>query len=362
MSDGEKDLDELRAAIDAIDSDILNLINSRAALAVEVGKLKRKDNSDAVFYRPDREAIILKRVLERNPGPMSAPEAARIMRELMSACLALENPLTVAYLGPAGTYTHLAALKQFGGSLVGAPVASIEEVMREVESSSANFGVVPVENSIEGGVSQTLDALRESQLKVCGEVLLGIHHQLLGTARDLSVIKKVYAHAQALAQCRRWLAVNLPHAECLPASSNAEAARMVAGDNTAAAIAAEVAAEIYGLEILHRNIEDEPGNTTRFLVVGNIAPAASGDDVTSLMFTTANRPGALHDVLSVLAQANISMNRIESRPLREATWDYVFFVDVDGHAESPALRAALETLEAKTSYLKILGAYPRAVM
>jgi chorismate mutase/prephenate dehydratase len=284
------------------------------------------------------------------------------MREIMSACLALEHPLRVAYLGPDGTYTHLAALKHFGGSINGAPVASIEEVMREVESGGASYGVVPVENSLEGGVTQTLDALRESSLKLSGEIVLAIHHQLLSRAESLTDITHVFAHSQALAQCRRWLATHLPHAECVPVASNAEGARRAHADAKAAAIAGEVAAEIYATPILRRNIEDDVGNTTRFVVVGRDVVPASGADVTSIMFTTPNRPGALHEVLSVLADAGISMTRIESRPLREAAWDYVFFVDLDGHIDTPIVADALAELERRTSRLKILGSYPRAVL
>lgn len=362
MAGDAKDLDTLRDEIDVIDGELLRLLNARAALAVEVGKAKRQSGGEVVFYRPEREAAILRRVSEQNPGPLSGPEATRLMREIMSACLALEHPLQIAYLGPEGTYTHLAAQKHFGGSVVGLPAMDIADVIREVEAGSAQYGVVPLENSLEGGVNQTLDALRESPLKICGEVVLGIHHQLLSQATELGEIKRVYAHAQALAQCRHWLAANLAAAECAPLSSNAEAARRVCREPDAAAIAGEVAAEIYDLNILRANIEDDPGNTTRFVVLGRDAPPPSGKDVTSLMFTTANRPGALHEVLSVLASAGISMTRIESRPLRQEAWDYVFFVDIEGHAENATVRDALRLLEDKTSLLKVLGAYPRAVL
>ncbi|MFT4563943.1 MAG: chorismate mutase/prephenate dehydratase [Gammaproteobacteria bacterium] len=357
-----KELDTLREKIDAIDTELIRLINERAAVAIEVGELKRSSDGNAVFYRPEREAEILRRVIARNPGPLPAPEAARLMREVMSACLGLEHPLTVAYLGPEGTYTHLASLKHFGGSINGIGVASIDEVMREVEVDGAHYGVVPVENSLEGGINQTLDALRESPLKICGEVVLNIHHQLLSVAHKLEEIKRVYAHPQALAQCRRWLAINLPGVECSPSSSNGEAARKVRDEVDAAAIASEVAAGIYGLSILRKNIEDEPGNTTRFVVLGVNSPPPSGRDLTSLMFTTANRPGALHEILSIFASENISMTRIESRPLRREAWDYVFFVDIEGHVDVENVRDTLERVEQKTSSLKILGSYPRAAI
>jgi chorismate mutase/prephenate dehydratase len=357
-----KDLDSLRGKIDAIDGELLRLMNARAALAVEIGKVKRTRGGDIAFYRPEREAMILRRVLKNNPGPLAATDAARLMREIMSACLALEKPLRVAYLGPEGTYTHLAALKNFGGSIDGVPLATIDDVMREVESTGANYGVVPVENSVEGGVNQTLDALRDSPLQLCGEVVLNIHHQLLSIAPEFTSIKRVYAHTQALAQCRHWLSANLPVAECIPLRSNGEAARRVRDEPDAAAIASDVAAEIYQLNVLRKNIEDEPGNTTRFVVVGDKSPPPSGRDVTSLMFTTANRPGALHEILSVLAAKDISMTRIESRPLRQEAWDYVFFVDIEGHAEIDKVAEALSLVESKTLLLKILGSYPRAVV
>ncbi len=362
MADDTKELRDLRGEIDALDSELLRLINRRAQLAAEVGKVKRQGDDNATFYRPEREAMILRRVLEQNPGPLSGPESTRLMREIMSACLALEQQLSVAYLGPEGTYTHLATLKHFGGSINGAPVSSIEEVMRVVEAGSADFGVVPVENSLQGGINQTLDALRESPLKICGEVVLNIHHQLLSSASDISAIKRIYAHSQALDQCRRWLAENMPGAECTPVSSNGEAARRVRDETDAAAIAGAAAAEIYELDILRENIEDYPGNTTRFVVLGESWPPPSGTDVTSIMFTTPNRPGALHDVLNVLAERKISMTRIESRPLRQESWDYMFFVDIDGHADTEMVKQAIAQLESKTSLLRILGSYPRAVI
>ena len=362
MSEDGKSLDELRADIDALDSELLRLINARAALAMAVGAVKRAASENPEFYRPEREAAILRRFVAQNPGPLPDAEAARLMREIMSACLALEHPLRVAFLGPEGTYTHVATLKHFGGSIDTAPLGTIEDVVRDVESGSAHHGVVPLENSIEGGVNQTLDALRESPLKICGEVVLAIHHQLLSRATDVASVERVYAHPQALAQCRRWLATNVPHAECVPLASNAEGARRASEEPDAAAIAGEVAAATYDIGILRRNIEDATGNTTRFVVLGDTSPPPSGRDVTSIMFTTPNRPGALHDVLAVLAEAAISMTRIESRPLREAAWDYVFFVDIDGHAEEPSVAAALSALEQRTSRLKILGAYPRAAL
>lgn len=356
-----KDLDDLRSEIDTVDAELLRLINKRADLAIQVGDVKRASSQDATFYRPEREATILRRIAAQNPGPLPAEEATRLMREVMSACLALEHQLRVAYLGPEGTYTHLAALKHFGGSIDAIGIASIEDVIREVEAGSAAYGVVPLENSLEGGVNQTLDGLRESALKMCGEVVLNIHHQLLSTASSLTEIRCVYAHAQAVAQCRHWLTANLPMAEIIPVSSNGEAARRVQDESHGAAIASAVAGEIYALGTLRKNIEDDPGNTTRFVVIGEKYPAPSGKDVTSLMFTMPNRPGALHEILSVLAAEKISMTRIESRPLRRETWDYVFFVDIEGHVDVDNIRKAIGLLENKSSHLKVLGSYPRAI-
>jgi len=362
MAGNKKDLHALRAEIDSVDVELLRMINVRAQLAVDIGQLKQDSGEDVVFYRPEREAAILRRVLEQNSGPLPSAEAVRLMREIMSACLALERQLRIAYLGPEGTYTHLATLKHFGSSIKSAPASSIGDVIRDVEAGSADFGVVPVENSLEGGVNQTLDSLRDSPLRICGEVVLSIHHQLLSNVNDISEIKQVYAHAQALGQCRRWLSENLSHAQFIPVSSNGEAARRVREEVDVAAIAGAVAADIYSLNTLRKNIEDHPGNTTRFVVLGNSSPPPSGKDVTSIMFTAPNRPGALHDVLGVLSGAKISMTRIESRPLRQESWDYVFFVDLEGHSETDRVRDALLEIEAKTSQLKILGSYPRAIL
>ncbi|MEM7469383.1 MAG: prephenate dehydratase, partial [Pseudomonadota bacterium] len=293
----ETDLEQLRGEIDNVDRELLRLINLRASIAIEVGKVKRAMDSAPKFYRAEREAQILRAHAENNPGPLPDAEAARILREIMSACLALEHPLNVAYLGPDGTYTHLAVLKHFGGSVKQMPLASISDIVEAVEVSRADFGIVPLENSLEGSVNQTMDALVDSTLKIHGEVYVEIEHQLLSLATNAQEIEVVHAHPQALAQCRRWLDQNLPNAKRATAPSNAEGARIAAEQKNAAAIASRRAAELYGLNILRSNIEDAPDNTTRFVVLGKLSPPPSGEDITSFVFTTPNRPGALHDVL-----------------------------------------------------------------
>lgn len=355
-------LKAVRDQIDAIDGELLRLLNARAEFALKVARIKRENGLGTELYRPDREAQVLRRIKTLNPGPLPDDEVARLVREVMSACLALEQPIKVAYFGPAGTYTHTAARKHFGGAVALTPCASIDEVLRTVAGGTADFGVVPVENSLEGPVNQTLDGLRDSDLQICGEVLLEVHHQLLTKASDLASVARVRAHPQALAQCRHWLDAHCPRAEQLSASSNAEAARLVVDEPAAAAIAGEMASSLYELPILARNIEDDPSNTTRFLVLGRLKCAASGGDRTSLMFVTPNRPGALHDLLGAFAEARISMTRIESRPQPHSRWDYVFFVDIEGHQGDEHVALALAKVAQRTSLLRVLGSYPRAVL
>jgi chorismate mutase/prephenate dehydratase len=354
-------LDGLRNRIDALDEQIQTLINARAACAREVATVKLAGGEEPHFYRPEREAAVLRRVGERNPGPLPAEEMVRLFREIMSACLALEKQLTIAYLGPEGTFTQAAALKQFGHSVKTLALDGIDAVFREVEAGAADYGVVPVENSTEGVVSHTLDMFQRFPLSICGEVELRVHHHLL--ARDASVrISRVLAHQQALAQCRGWLEANLPHAEHVAVGSNAEAARLVSKDDTAAAIASEAAAEIYELDIIEHNIEDQPNNTTRFLVIGQQAVLPSGNDKTSLLISLHNKPGALYAMLQHIAQQGVSMTRIESRPSRQGLWDYVFYIDVDGHRDDAAVTAALAALQQEAVAVKVLGSYPKAVI
>ena len=356
----ESRLDQLRKRIDVLDEQIQTLLNERARCAQQVAEAKRaEDAGTTVFYRPEREAEVLRRVRERNAGPLSGDEMTRLFREIMSACLALEQPLMVAYLGPEGTYTQEAALKHFGHSIQLRSLSAIDEIFREVEAGSADFGVVPVENSSEGAINHTLDMFIRSPLKICGDVELRIHHQLIGNADGLDAVKSVHAHQQSLAQCREWLDANLPGVERIAVSSNAEAAAQAGKDNTIAAIASEAAAQTYGLETLAANIEDDPNNTTRFLIIGDHPVGRSGKDKTSLMVMLHNKAGALYSLLEPVSRHGVSMTKIESRPSRQSKWDYVFFVDVDGHCEDENVAAALAELESRASMLKVLGSYPR---
>jgi chorismate mutase/prephenate dehydratase len=358
---GSKDkLPELRRRIDALDEQIQTLINERAACAQAVADVKQADGAEH-YYRPEREVAILRRVSERNTGPMPSEEMVRLFREIMSACLALEKPLTIAYLGPEGTFTQSAALKQFGHSVDTVALDGIDDVFREVEARTADYGVVPVENSTEGVVRHTLDLFQHSPLHVCGEVQLRIHHHLLVRPGEYP-ITQVMAHQQALAQCRAWLEANLPNAEHVAVASNAEAARRVTEVDGAAAIASETAAELYGLEIKQSNIEDEPDNTTRFLIIGRQAALPSGNDLTSLLISVHNKPGTLYQMLQHIARHGVSMTRIESRPSRQGVWEYVFYIDVEGHQEDAPVAAALADLEKGAFAVKVLGSYPRAVI
>lgn len=356
-------LEAIRARIDDLDEELLKLLSERARCAQEVARIKRETEPDAEFYRPEREAQVLRRIQEKNPGPLDAEEMARLFREIMSACLALEEPLKVAFLGPEGTFTQAAALKHFGHSVETVPLGAIDEVFREVGSGAAHYGVVPVENSTEGVVTHTLDQFMQSPLRICGEVALRIHHHLLSAApMAREEIQRVYSHQQSLAQCREWLDANLPQAERIPVSSNAAAAKRVLEEPGVAAIASEAAAERYGLHILNANIEDAPDNTTRFLVIGPRASGPSGRDKTSLLVSTSNRPGALYRLLEPFARANVSLTRIESRPSHCVNWDYVFFIDLEGHEEDAKVREAIETLRKEADLVKVLGSYPRAVL
>lgn len=360
MSADEK-LDELRGRIDALDEQIQSLINARAECAIEVAGVKLGGEKDTQFYRPEREAAILRRVSKRNTGPMPDEAMVRLFREIMSACLALEKPLSVAYLGPAGTFTQAAAVKQFGHAVNTVALDGLDDVFREVEAGAADYGVVPVENSTEGVISHTLDLFQHSPLSICGEVELRIHHHLLAKHGDVK-ITRVLAHQQALAQCRGWLEANLPDAGHIAVGSNSEAASLVSEDDTAAAIASETAAELYSLATLAKNIEDRPDNTTRFLVIGSQAVPPSGNDKTSLLISVNNKPGALYEMLQPIAKHNISMTRIESRPSRQAMWEYVFYIDLDGHRDDAGVAAAIAALEEKTFAVKVLGSFPKAVI
>lgn len=358
----QQQLHQVRASIDALDEQIRRLINERAMLARETARIKQAFNLGENCFRPEREAEVLQRVIARNQGPLSDKEIARLFREIMSACLALETPLKVAYLGPEGTFTEGAALKHFGHSVTTRPLITIDEVFREVEAGSAHYGVVPVENSTEGAITHTLDRFLVSPLRICGEVELRIHHHLLSLSETMAKVSRLYAHQQSLAQCRRWLDAHLAGCERIPVNSNAEAARRAANEPDCAAIAGDRAREIYGLQALATNIEDEPGNTTRFLVIGSQTVVPGGNDKTSLLVSGPNRSGLLYDLLRPLAENGISMTRLESRPSRRALWDYVFFIDLEGHIEDCKVAAAVAALKAQASFLKLLGSYPRAVI
>lgn len=358
----EEKLAQIRERIDSLDAQIQELITARARCAQEVAAVKQESNDRSSFYRPEREAQILRLVQERNTGPLSNEEIARLFREIMSACLALEEPLQIAFLGPEGTFTQAAALKHFGHSVTTLPLTAIDEVFREVESGTSQYGVVPIENSTEGVINHTLDMFMHTSLRICGEVEVRIHHHLLGNVEDPAAAVRIYSHQQSLAQCREWLDAHLPHADRIAVSSNAEAARRAAAEGKALAIASDTAADLYRLKVLAANIEDEPDNTTRFLVIGRHTVKPSGNDKTSLLVASDNRAGALYSLLGPFVSHRISMTRIESRPSRRGMWDYVFFIDIEGHEEDATVAEALGELSQHASLLKILGSYPRAVL
>ena len=361
---GAVDLGGIRERIDGIDAQIHALINDRARLAQLVGISKSAAGKAVDFYRPEREAEVLRKALDRNDGPLRDEEIARLFREIMSACLAQQEPLKVAFLGPEGTFTQAAVLKHFGSSVRALPLPAIDEVFHEVEGGVADFGVVPIENSSEGTVNHTLDMFLASSLKICGEVELRIHHHLMGRMSTLADVRRVCAHAQALGQCRGWLDEHLPDVERIAESSNAEGARRARDERGTAAIASRAAAEIYVLTLLADEIEDRPDNTTRFLVIGRKLFSRSGADRTTLLVsaTGTDDAGALFRLLKPFAEHRVNMTRIESRPSRKKKWDYVFFIDVEGHVSDPPLAKALASLEKHASLFKILGSYPRAVL
>lgn len=351
-----------RDAIDAIDSRIVSLLNERATHARAIGELK----GTGTVYRPEREAEVLQRVQALNRGPLPDEAVARLFREMMSECLALERPLQIAYLGPEGTFTQLAAIKHFGHAAKTVPCTTVDESFRLVEARQADYVVAPVENSTEGSVGRTLDLLVASPLRACGEVVLRIHHHLLRhpeSTAGMGGLSKIYAHAQALAQCHEWLNKNLPeNVARISVSSNAEAARLAQADPNAAAIASQAAAERYGLAKLASNIEDEPNNTTRFLVLGWQDTQTTGRDKTSLIVSAPNKVGAVHTLLQPFADCGVSMTKLESRPSRAGLWEYVFFIDIEGHEHQESVQAALAALSERAAFLKIIGAYPMAVL
>jgi len=364
-------LDDLRNKIDAIDAKIEALISERARCAQAVAQVKiaeakqdkNKTVEPPVFYRPEREAQVLRKVMERNEGPLDNEEMARLFREIMSACLAIEQPTRVAYLGPEGTFTQAATIKHFGHSAVTIPLSAIDEVFREVAAGAVNYGVVPVENSTEGVVNHTLDNFLESGVKICGEVELRIHHHLLISKQTkMDGITRIYSHAQSLAQCRKWLDSHYPGIERVAVSSNAEAAKRIKGEWHSAAIAGDMAAELYDLEKIAEKIEDQPDNSTRFFIIGSKEVPASGVDKTSVIVSVHNKPGALHDLLVPFQRAGIDLTRVETRPSRSGRWTYVFFIDFAGHRDDAKVKKVLQEVADQSADLKILGSYPQAVM
>ncbi len=358
-------LESVRQRIDVIDRELQRLLNERAACALSIGRIKQApaDDEEPVYYRPEREAQILTRIKEENEGPLSDDDLARLFREVISCCLNLEQPLTIAYLGPQGTYTEAATIKQFGHFAGTRAQTSIDEVFREVESGGAHYGVVPVENSTEGMINHTLDCFMESSLNICAEVELPIHHALMVNQHNGDTpITQIISHSQSLAQCRGWLNGHYPGIDHTSVNSNAEAARQVSENMGIAAIAGEMAAERYGLRVIANNIEDQADNKTRFLVIGRQKVGPSGRDKTSLLVSTRNEPGALYKVLEPFHRHDISLTRIETRPAKSGSWSYVFFIDFDGHQSQPEIQAVLADVADVALEVRPLGSYPQAVL
>jgi chorismate mutase/prephenate dehydratase len=355
-------LSRVRDKIDSLDRQVQSLISERARLAFRVRETKGDSKAAVDYFRPEREAQVLRGVVERNDGPLSDSEMIRLFREIMSACLAQQEPLKVAFLGPEGTFTQQAVYRHFGHSVHALSLPSIDGVFEQVQSGEADFGVVPIENSSQGIVSHTLDMFLVSDLKICGEIELRVHQNLLSLAKSLDQIERVYSHEQSLSQCKNWLKAHLPGRELIPVGSNSEAARRVRNTPEAAAIAGRAAADVYGLPILSADIEDHPDNTTRFLVIGRKLFAPSGEDKTTLLLSGHEGPGLLYGLLQPFQAHGVNMTRIESRPSRRGKWAYVFFVDVEGHAEDENVAAALADLEKVSKLSRVLGSYPKAIL
>ena len=356
-------LDALRERINAIDATLLALISERAALAQQVAEAKLAVDPQAIFYRPEREAEVMRRIMALNQGPLPDEEMARLFREIMSSCLALEQPVKAAYLGPEGTFSQQAMLKQFGGAVAGVPVASIPEVFRQVESGAAAYGIVPIENSTEGAINSTFDALITSSVRICGEVFLPIHNNLIGRANALDQpVVRIYSHPQPLAQCRGWLAANYPNAELIAVASNAEAAKRAAHEEGAVAIAGAQVTQYFDVEVLVSNIEDLSSNVTHFLVIGHESVGPSGDDRSLLLATMHNQAGALERLLAPLSRHAIDITHLETRPSRVQPWQYVFFIEVKGHCKEGPLADALRELAGSTIDIRVLGSWPSAVI
>lgn len=359
MTDFMNELKTLRDKIDRFDDEILALLTQRAEVVQSVGELKREKGVEtAAFYRPEREEQILRRLQAQNKGPLTDAMVARLFREIMSACFALEQPVRVAFLGPVGTFSHAATLKQFGHAVDAQAVESFAAIFRAVEAGQCHFGIVPVENASEGAVAQVLDLLARSGLQVCAEVVLPIEQCLLGKDENWRGAQKVFSHAQSLGQCRAWLAEHLPNAQLVEVSSNAEAARLASSENHALAVAGRAAAELFDLRVLQAGIEDMLGNATRFWVLGKQSVAPSGEDKTSVVVSMRNTTGALYRVLEPFARLGVSLTRVESRPSRQNAWEYMFFLDFEGHVEDSAVQAVLAELKESAAWLRVLGSYP----
>jgi len=353
-----KDIQQYRQSIDRIDDEILRLLNERSKNVVEIGKLKKQSDTEANLHTPGREAEIVDRLMRQNQGPFPNDAIRTVYREIMSASLSLEGPQTVAYLGPRATFTHLACIQKFGESAQYVPVNSIKDVFNEVERGRANFGVVPIENSTEGVVNHTLDMFVDSSLLIYGEVLQEVSHHLLSKADRSEDIKKIYSHPHAIAQCRNWLETNLPHVPLSEVPSTARAAELCVDDLSGAAIASELAGQLYGLKVLKARIEDNINNFTRFLVLSQKPSERTGKDKTSVMLSVKDKVGALYELLRPFASHGINMTKIESRPSRRKAWEYIFFVDIEGHLEEDRVKKALEEIKGRCLFLKILGSYP----
>ncbi len=355
----KESLDALRKKIDHVDAKLVELLNERASLAKQIGYAKSLDGQE--IFVPGREKEIFKRISTLNSGPLPEKSVHSIYREILSASRSLEAPLTVAYFGPEATYTHMAARDRFGSSTTYVPMASIPDVFQEVKLDRVDYGVVPIENSTEGIVTHTLDMLVEADVKICAEVVLDVHHCLLSRSGNTEDVREIVSHPQALAQCRRWITTNYPNARVTEAPSTAQAAHMASKDGGLAAIASALAKELYGLEVVARNIEDQANNITRFLVIGAHSPKPSGDDKTSIVFSVKDEVGVLHRMLDPFAKNRINLTKIESRPLKQKPWEYLFFLDLEGHIEEPRIQKAIKKLEKICLFIKILGSYPAAV-
>jgi chorismate mutase/prephenate dehydratase len=351
-----KELERLRKKIDGIDEEILKALNKRAGIVLEVARIKK--NARAKFYSPRREREIIDRLRKLNKGPFPNDAIKPIFREIMSASLSLEEPLSVACLGPLATFTHLAALRHFGSSASFIPLNSIKSVFEAVDAGKAEYGVVPIENSNEGVVNYTLDMFMDYDLKINAEVMLEISHNLLSKSGDMKKVKKIYSHPQPAAQCRGWLEANMPNVPLLECASTAKAAETASSDNSAAAIASELAAKIYNLHFIERHIEDSRSNVTRFLVISEESPSKTGRDKTSIMFSVKDRPGALYDILTPYRQAKINLTKIESRPSKRKAWEYIFFIDMEGHIDDRKVKKAINEMKDGCLFVKILGSYP----